>query len=43
MKVKIAELPYVNNDLSMLILLPDDIEDKSTGLEQVKPLYHISG
>uniref|UniRef100_A0A8C3FRY1 Serpin domain-containing protein n=1 Tax=Chrysemys picta bellii TaxID=8478 RepID=A0A8C3FRY1_CHRPI len=30
MKVKIAELPYVNNDLSMLILLPDDIEDKST-------------
>uniref|UniRef100_A0A8C3TCV8 Serpin domain-containing protein n=1 Tax=Chelydra serpentina TaxID=8475 RepID=A0A8C3TCV8_CHESE len=34
MKVKIAELPYVNNDLSMLILLPDDIEDKSTGLEQ---------
>uniref|UniRef100_A0A8C3HBK5 Serpin B10 n=1 Tax=Chrysemys picta bellii TaxID=8478 RepID=A0A8C3HBK5_CHRPI len=41
MKVKIAELPYVNNDLSMLILLPDDIEDKSTGLEQVKPLYHI--
>ncbi|CAM5091428.1 unnamed protein product [Eretmochelys imbricata] len=36
MKVKIAELPYVNNDLSMLILLPDDIEDKSTGLEQLE-------
>ncbi|XP_043364341.1 serpin B10-like isoform X3 [Dermochelys coriacea] len=36
MKVKIVELPYVNNDLSMLILLPDDIEDKSTGLEQLE-------
>ncbi|XP_074842036.1 serpin B10-like isoform X3 [Carettochelys insculpta] len=36
MKVKIAELPYVNDDLSMLILLPDDIEDKSTGLEQLE-------
>ncbi|XP_067418674.1 serpin B10-like isoform X3 [Emydura macquarii macquarii] len=36
MKVKIAELPYVNNDLSMLILLPDDIDDKSTGLEQLE-------
>ncbi|TFK12370.1 Serpin B4 [Platysternon megacephalum] len=32
MKSKIAELPYVNNDRSMLILLPDDTEDKSTGL-----------
>uniref|UniRef100_A0A8C8T0M7 Leukocyte elastase inhibitor n=1 Tax=Pelusios castaneus TaxID=367368 RepID=A0A8C8T0M7_9SAUR len=36
MKVQIAELPYVNNDLSMLILLPDDIDDKSTGLEQLE-------
>ncbi|XP_006115619.1 serpin B10 isoform X2 [Pelodiscus sinensis] len=36
MKVKIVELPYVNDDLSMLILLPDDIEDKSTGLEQLE-------
>uniref|UniRef100_A0A8C8SVR8 Serpin B10 n=1 Tax=Pelusios castaneus TaxID=367368 RepID=A0A8C8SVR8_9SAUR len=33
MKVQIAELPYVNNDLSMLILLPDDIDDKSTERE----------
>uniref|UniRef100_A0A674IUK3 Serpin domain-containing protein n=1 Tax=Terrapene triunguis TaxID=2587831 RepID=A0A674IUK3_9SAUR len=28
----IIELPYVNNDLSMLILLPDDISDDTTGL-----------
>nr|XP_056710842.1 serpin B10-like [Euleptes europaea] len=33
LKVNILELPYVNNDLSMLILLPDDITDESTGLE----------
>uniref|UniRef100_A0A8C8SX50 Serpin B10 n=1 Tax=Pelusios castaneus TaxID=367368 RepID=A0A8C8SX50_9SAUR len=39
MKVQIAELPYVNNDLSMLILLPDDIDDKSTGLEQRELTY----
>ncbi|KAL8182579.1 UNVERIFIED_CONTAM: hypothetical protein K2H54_058411 [Gekko kuhli] len=33
LKVTILELPYVNKDLSMLILLPDDITDESTGLE----------
>ncbi|XP_054840686.1 serpin B10-like [Eublepharis macularius] len=33
LKVEILELPYVNNDLSMLILLPNDITDESTGLE----------
>ncbi|MEE6524028.1 hypothetical protein FKM82_023218, partial [Ascaphus truei] len=32
---KVIELPYVNNELSMVILLPDDIEDGSTGLEKV--------
>uniref|UniRef100_K7GFR0 Serpin B10 n=1 Tax=Pelodiscus sinensis TaxID=13735 RepID=K7GFR0_PELSI len=32
----VIELPYVNNDLSMLILLPDDINDDTTGLEMVK-------
>ncbi|XP_074799604.1 leukocyte elastase inhibitor-like [Natator depressus] len=32
----IVELPYVNNDLSMLILLPDDISDDITGLEMLE-------
>uniref|UniRef100_A0A674IY71 Serpin domain-containing protein n=1 Tax=Terrapene triunguis TaxID=2587831 RepID=A0A674IY71_9SAUR len=32
----IIELPYVNNDLSMLILLPDDISDDTTGLEMLE-------
>uniref|UniRef100_A0ACB8FD32 Uncharacterized protein n=2 Tax=Sphaerodactylus townsendi TaxID=933632 RepID=A0ACB8FD32_9SAUR len=36
LKVNILELPYVNNDLSMLILLPDDITDESTGLEMLE-------
>ncbi|XP_025032202.1 serpin B10-like [Python bivittatus] len=33
LQVFIVELPYVNNDLSMLILLPEDIRDETTGLE----------
>ncbi|XP_077209577.1 leukocyte elastase inhibitor-like [Paroedura picta] len=32
----VLELPYVNRDLSMFILLPDDIRDNSTGLEMVE-------
>uniref|UniRef100_A0A8C3TA71 Serpin family B member 10 n=1 Tax=Chelydra serpentina TaxID=8475 RepID=A0A8C3TA71_CHESE len=32
----VVELPYVNNDLSMLILLPDDISDDTTGLEMLE-------
>ncbi|PKU43869.1 heterochromatin-associated protein ment [Limosa lapponica baueri] len=36
MKFKIIELPYVANELSMFILLPDDINDNTTGLEQVE-------
>ncbi|XP_038652657.1 leukocyte elastase inhibitor-like [Scyliorhinus canicula] len=35
-KIKILELPYVDNDLSMIILLPDDIMDDSTGLKQLE-------
>lgn len=31
----VLELPYVNNELSMFILLPDDISDDGTGLEMV--------
>lgn len=33
-QVDVLELPYVNNDLSMFILLPSDI----TGLQKVKQL-----
>lgn len=45
MNFKMIELPYVNHELSMFILLPDDIKDSTTGLEQVKKyatsiLYH---
>ncbi|POI26356.1 hypothetical protein CIB84_009894, partial [Bambusicola thoracicus] len=36
MKFKIIELPYVENELSMFILLPDDISDNTTGLELVE-------
>uniref|UniRef100_A0A7M4FIG6 Serpin B10 n=1 Tax=Crocodylus porosus TaxID=8502 RepID=A0A7M4FIG6_CROPO len=33
MKLKIIEVPYIKNELSMFILLPDDINDNTTGLE----------
>lgn len=37
MNFKMIELPYVKRELSMFILLPDDIKDNTTGLEQVQP------
>uniref|UniRef100_A0A803VDX9 Serpin B10 n=1 Tax=Ficedula albicollis TaxID=59894 RepID=A0A803VDX9_FICAL len=40
MKFRIIELPYVKNELSMFILLPDDISDNTTGLELVKELTY---
>ncbi|NXS94800.1 SPB10 protein, partial [Jacana jacana] len=36
MNFKMIELPYVNHELSMFILLPDDIKDSTTGLEQLE-------
>ncbi|XP_035408627.1 heterochromatin-associated protein MENT-like isoform X1 [Cygnus atratus] len=36
MKFQIIELPYVENEVSMFILLPDDISDNTTGLELVE-------
>ncbi|NXT21924.1 SPB10 protein, partial [Syrrhaptes paradoxus] len=36
MKFKIIELPYVENELSMFVLLPDDVNDNTTGLELVE-------
>ncbi|XP_015275444.1 PREDICTED: leukocyte elastase inhibitor-like [Gekko japonicus] len=35
-KCRVLELPYKGKELSMVILLPDDIEDNSTGLEQLE-------
>ncbi|XP_048363090.1 leukocyte elastase inhibitor-like isoform X1 [Sphaerodactylus townsendi] len=35
-KCRVLELPYKGEELSMIILLPDDIEDNSTGLEQLQ-------
>ncbi|XP_009645752.1 heterochromatin-associated protein MENT, partial [Egretta garzetta] len=36
MNFKMIELPYKNHELSMFILLPDDIKDSTTGLEQLE-------
>uniref|UniRef100_A0A8C4W3A0 Serpin family B member 1 n=1 Tax=Gopherus evgoodei TaxID=1825980 RepID=A0A8C4W3A0_9SAUR len=34
LKCRVLELPYEGKELSMIILLPDDIDDNSTGLQQ---------
>lgn len=34
-KMKVLELPYFNNELSMFILLPEVVCEDFTGLEQV--------
>ncbi|NXA48163.1 PAI2 inhibitor, partial [Nothocercus julius] len=36
LQTKILEVPYVDNELSMIILLPDAIQDGSTGLESLE-------
>lgn len=36
LKCRVLELPYQGGDLSMVILLPDDIEDESTGLRKIE-------
>ncbi len=33
---QVLELPYVGKDLSMLIILPNEIQDKTTGLQKVR-------
>ncbi|KAF7246043.1 Leukocyte elastase inhibitor [Varanus komodoensis] len=35
-KCHVLELPYKGKEVSMIILLPEDIEDDSTGLEQLE-------
>ncbi|KAM4835752.1 leukocyte elastase inhibitor [Thomomys bottae] len=36
LKCQVLELPYQGKELSMVILLPDDIEDESTGLKKIE-------
>lgn len=36
LKCHILELPYQGKELSMVILLPEDIEDESTGLKKIE-------
>ncbi|XP_072585335.1 leukocyte elastase inhibitor [Vulpes vulpes] len=36
LKCRVLELPYRGRELSMVILLPDDIEDESTGLKKIE-------
>ena len=33
---QILELPYEGKDMSMLVMLPKNMEDNATGLEKVK-------
>lgn len=35
LETQVLEIPYVGNELSMIVLLPDAIKDESTGLEKV--------
>ncbi len=36
MNSQVLELPYVGKDLSMLIILPNEIQDETTGLQKVR-------
>lgn len=36
MNCQILELPYVGKELSMLIMLPNAMEDDTTGLQKVR-------
>ncbi len=33
---QVLELPYVGKNLSMLMILPNEIQDKTTGLQKVR-------
>ncbi len=43
MDSQVLELPYVGKNLSMLIILPKEIQDETTGLQKVRQqrLYFI--
>ncbi len=36
MNSQVLELPYVGKNLSMLIILPNKIQDETTGLQKVR-------
>ncbi|XP_049620952.1 LOW QUALITY PROTEIN: leukocyte elastase inhibitor-like [Suncus etruscus] len=36
LKCQVLEFPYQGKELSMIILLPDDIEDETTGLQKIE-------
>ncbi len=36
MDSQVLELPYVGKNLSMLIILPNEIQDETTGLQKVR-------
>lgn len=36
LKCKVLDMPYQGGELSMVILLPEDIEDESTGLKKIE-------
>lgn len=42
MNCQILELPYVGKELSMLIMLPNAMEDDTTGLQKVRQQAFIS-
>lgn len=42
LNVAILELPCLNKHISMLILLPKEIEDETTGLEKVREKNRIA-
>ncbi|XP_012872065.1 PREDICTED: leukocyte elastase inhibitor-like [Dipodomys ordii] len=41
LKCRVLELPYQGEELSMVILLPDDIEDESTGLRKIEKQFTL--
>lgn len=41
LKYQVLELPYTDKELSMVIVLPDDIEDETTGLQKVLRPYSL--
>ena len=43
MNCQILEMPYTGKELSMLIALPNGIEDGTTGLEKVKYKITLNG
>lgn len=40
LKCKVLEMPYQGEELSMIILLPEDIEDTTMGLKKVPGSQH---